>query len=283
MLNIQSHQLSQKEYELFKSLIFEQTGISLGEKKKELVKTRLGKRLRKTGIPTFKDYYNYVTSSENGGNEELISLIDAISTNKTSFFRENEHFIFLREKVIPEILKTSKKSCKKKIRVWSAGCSSGEEPYTMAIVFHENIKNITAWDLKILATDISTRMLGKASAGIYKMETIEDVPITLRRAYFQVGSGKMAGECKVKKHLRDLVVFKRLNLMMPTYPFKGRFDFIFCRNVIIYFNKTTQEELMRKYNRYLKPGGYLFLGHSEGLTGISSGFKYIKPSVYQKV
>ena len=283
MLNIQSNQLSQKEYELFKSLVFEQTGIFLGEKKKELVKTRLGKRLRKTGIPTFKDYYDYVTSSESGGNEELISLIDAISTNKTSFFRENEHFNFLRETVIPEILNNSKMSGKKKIRVWSAGCSSGEEPYTLAIVLYESIKNLYGWDLKILATDISTGMLDKASAGIYKMETIEDVPISSRRAHFQSGSGEMIGQCKVKKHLRDLIVFRRLNLMMPKYPFKGLFDFIFCRNVIIYFNKKTQEELMAKYHRYLKPGGYLFLGHSEGLTGISSGFKYIKPAVYQKV
>ncbi len=282
MLNIQSNQLSQKEYELFKNLVYEQTGISLGEKKKELVKTRLGKRLRKTGIPTFKDYYNYVTSSENGSNEELISLIDAISTNKTSFFRENEHFIFLRETLIPEILNNCKKSGKKKIRVWSAGCSSGEEPYTMAIVFHENIKNLSTWDLKILATDISTRMLDKARAGIYKMETLQDVPIGMRKAYFQAGVGENAGLCKVKKHLKDFVLFRRLNLMMPTYPFKGLFDFIFCRNVIIYFDKATQEGLMRKYNRYLKPGGYLFLGHSEGLTGISSGFKYVKPSVYQK-
>lgn len=283
MLNIQSNQLSQKEYELFKNLVFEQTGISLGEKKKELVKTRLGKRLRATGIPTFKDYYNYVTSSENGGNDELISLIDAISTNKTSFFRENEHFIFLREAVIPEILSNSKKSGKKKIRVWSAGCSSGEEPYTLAIVFHENIKNLSAWDFKILATDISTRMLENASAGVYRMETIQDVPLALRRAHFQSGYREMIGQCKVKKHLRDLIIFRRLNLMMPAYPFKGLFDFIFCRNVIIYFNKKTQAELMMKYHRYLKPGGYLFLGHSEGLTGISSGLKYVKPSVYQKV
>ena len=283
MLDAGINLLSQNEYELFKSLVFEQTGISLGEKKKELVKSRLGKRLRVTGIPTFKDYYDYVTSAVSGSGEELVKLIDAISTNKTSFFRENEHFIFLKETVIPEILDNSKKLGKKKIRVWSAGCSSGEEPYTMAIVFHENIKNIAVWDLKILATDISTRMLENASAGVYRMETIQDVPLALRRAHFQSGSATMTGLCKVKKHLRDLITFRRLNLMMPAYPFKGLFDFIFCRNVIIYFNKKTQEELIMKYSRYLKPGGYLFLGHSEGLSGNSSGFKYIKPAVYQKV
>ncbi len=283
MHNICSNELSQKEYDLFKGLVFNQTGISLGEKKKELVKSRLGKRLRATGIATFKTYYDYVTSAASGSGEELVKLIDAISTNKTSFFRENDHFIYLRETVIPAILEACKKSGKKKIRVWSAGCSSGEEPYTMAIVFHENIKNISAWDLKILGTDISTKVLAKARAGVYRMETIQDVPLAQRRAHFQVGSGTMAGECKVKQHLRDLVVFRRLNLMMPTFPFKGLFDFIFCRNVIIYFNKKTQAELMAKYHRYLKPGGYLFLGHSEGLSGNNGAFKYIKPALYQKV
>ena len=275
-------ELNDKDFELFRKLIFKHSGISLNTTKKNLVRSRLGKRLRTCGISTFRDYYKHVTCDSNGSREELVLMIDAIATNKTSFFREKNHFEFLKKTVIPELLE-KKRGSDLRIRVWSAACSSGQEPYTLSMTLSDAIQNLNSFNVKILATDISTKVLKTASAGVYDKEDVEDIPIPLLKTYFQQGKRGMEEYFTVKKSLREMVAFRRLNLMIPQYPFKGLFDFIFCRNVMIYFEKATQEDLIGKFYRYLQSGGYLFLGHAESLAGVKSRFSYIQPSVYRKV
>ncbi|MFQ5901836.1 MAG: CheR family methyltransferase, partial [Thermodesulfobacteriota bacterium] len=219
----------------------------------------------------------------NGSSEELVHMINAISTNKTSFFREKAQFDLLRRTIIPELIQKKTKKRDRKIRIWSAGCSTGEEPYSLAIILCDVIKDIDAWDVKILATDISTKALDIARAGVYKKKDIEGIPPLMFNACFQLGVGEKKGLFRVKRHLMDMVVVRRLNLMLSKYPFRGLFDLISCRNVMIYFNKATQQEIITKFFRYLQPGGYLFLGHAESLTGVRNRFVYIQPSVYQKV
>jgi len=267
--------LTDEEFKSFKDLIYNKCGICLHEGKKELVRARLNKRLRQTGIKSFSEYYRYLTHEDNGN--ELVVMLDAISTNKTSFFREIKHFDFLKEKVFPRY---ASGEYGRRLRFWSAACSSGEEPYTLAISLLEHFGS-SNFDIKILATDISTKVLGEAQRGVYTSDKIEDIPNPLIRTYFQQGRGRQQGFYRVKPNLRDLISFKRFNLM-DKFPFNTVFQFIFCRNVMIYFDKKTQERLVNKFHQCIIPGGYLMIGHSESLTGVNHPFKYIQPSVYQK-
>lgn len=273
--------LDDKEFGLFQRLIYDESGISLSSSKKELLKSRLMKRLRQKSLPSFRAYYQYVTEEDRTG-EEMVRMLDCISTNLTEFFREIAHFEFLSKTVLPHLVDVKKKRNEKKIRIWSAGCSTGEEPYTLSMVVAEHIKLVREWDIKILATDISTRVLAKASEGIYSRERLKNVPVQMLNTYFERAAGNLKDLCQVKESLKKLVVFRRFNLMNETYPFKGQFDFIFCRNVMIYFDKQTQNELILKYYKHLAPDGYLFIGHSESLAGTSHKFKYVRPTVYQK-
>jgi chemotaxis protein methyltransferase CheR len=272
---IKTPDLTDDNFIKFKDLIYNKCGICLHDGKKELVRARLNKRLRQTGIKTFTDYYKYLTQEDNGN--ELVVMLDAISTNKTSFFREIKHFDFLKENVFPSY---AAGDYGRRLRFWSAACSSGEEPYTLAISLLEYLGQ-TNFDIKILATDISTKVLGEAQRGVYPEERIEDIPGPLIRSYFQQGQGRQQGYYRVKPNLRNLISFKRFNLM-DKFPFNTIFQFIFCRNVMIYFDKKTQERLVNKFHQCLIPGGYLMIGHSESLTGVNHPFKYIQPSVYQK-
>jgi len=272
---IKTPDLTEDSFKKFKDLIYNKCGICLHEGKKELVRARLNKRLRQTGIKTFTDYYKYLTQEDNGN--ELVVMLDAISTNKTSFFREIKHFDFLKEQVFP---KYAAGDYGRRLRFWSAACSSGEEPYTLAISLLEYLGS-TSYDIKILATDISTKVLGEAQRGVYQEDRVEDIPGPLIRSYFQQGHGRQKGFYRVKPHLRNLISFKRFNLM-DKFPFNTIFQFIFCRNVMIYFDKKTQERLVNKFYNCIIPGGYLMIGHSESLTGVNHPFKYIQPSVYQK-
>lgn len=260
-------------------LVYEQCGINLHEGKKQLVKTRLGKRLKSGNFKSFADYYKFVTTEE--GADELIGMIDSISTNLTRFFREEDHFTMLH-KILPEIITFQKSSNGgvPKLRIWCAGCSTGEEPYSIAITLKEVIKNDNV-NFKILATDISTRVLKTATAGIYPYDRVKNIPRPLLSKYFQIGEGKWKGFYRVKKTQKDLVEFTRFNLMdKPS--FGNTFDIIFCRNVMIYFDKKTQHGLIDRFYDCLKDGGYLFIGHSESLTGITHRFDYVKPSIYRK-
>jgi chemotaxis protein methyltransferase CheR len=207
------------------------------------------------------------------GQDELITMIDSISTNLTYFFREDSHFRKL-EKILPKMTENNK------LNIWCAGCSTGEEPYTIAMTVREHI-NPNAVSVKILATDISTKVLKTAQSAVYSADRIAKIPETLLKKYFQYGTGPSSGLFRVKKEIRDMIEFKRLNLIEP-FPQQFRFDVIFCRNVMIYFDKTTQGVLINKYYDHLEKGGYLFIGHSESLTGLSHHFKYSEPSIYKK-
>ncbi|MBW2631890.1 MAG: protein-glutamate O-methyltransferase [Deltaproteobacteria bacterium] len=272
------YELRDIDYKKISRLIYEQCGINLHEGKKELVRARLGKRLREGNFKSFADYYSYVTTNE--GIDELITMIDSLSTNLTSFFRENDHFRQLRE-VIPAMVKTDGNDYRvPKLRIWSAGCSTGEEPYSLAIALKEIIgsRNI---DLKILATDISTKALRAAGEGIYPEERVKKISNSLLKKYFQIGQERWKGYYRAKRELKDTIRFRRFNLM-ETLPSGDLFDIIFCRNVMIYFDKETQAGLVNRFYDCLKKESYFFIGHSESLTGLTHRFKYIGPSVYRK-
>jgi len=275
-----STELSDRDFNRFSALVYEKCGINLHEGKKELVRARLGKRLRETGFKDFNAYYRFVTKEDVG--DELVYMLDAISTNLTSFFREEKHFDFLKQVVFPSYVAGKSGVRFRRLRFWSAGCSSGEEPYSLAIWLLEYFNTSLGPDIKILATDISTKVLGQAKKGIYPAVRLEKVPISMVRKYFQKGYGRQEGYFRVKPLLRQLIEFKRFNLIEP-FLFKETFNLIICRNVMIYFDKKTQQTLANKFYDALLDEGYLFIGHSETLTGVDHRFKYIRPSVYQKL
>ena len=266
--------LTDQEFELFKDLIYQQVGIRLDAPKKTLLVSRLGKRLRELGLPSYQSYFDCVSGK--GGEEELTKLLDLISTNKTDFFREPVHFDFLREVVLPQVEAT------KALKIWSSASSSGEEPYTIAMTLHDALPDISRWDIKILASDISTRVLAKAAAGIYEEERISQLPKDVVRRFFLKGRGMQAGKFKVRPDVAQLVNFRRINLMDASFPIRSSLDVIFCRNVMIYFDRPTQAKLMEKFYRYLRPGGYLFIGHSESLQWIDHSFQSLQPTINQK-
>jgi len=258
----------------FKEIVYEKSGISLDEGKEPLVSARVGKRMRILGIQDPKAYVRYL--GEDKGGDETVNFIDAISTNVTSFFRESSHFDFLN-KVVSEWLAQGQR----RFRFWSAASSTGEEPYTLAVTLLEATKGFQV-DMKILATDISTKVLEKCRTGNYEKEKLATVSLVIREKYFDQKHDGKTCFFTAKSILKDLVVFNRLNLMNQTFPMKGPFDVIFCRNVMIYFDQMTRKNLVKKMSFLLKPGGYLMVGHSESLTGISDGFKAVKPSIYYK-
>jgi len=275
---LQSYELTDGDFERISRLVYDQCGINLQEGKKELVRARLGKRMRTGQFRSFRDYYQYVVQDASG--EEMVHLLDSISTNFTYFFREEKHFEFLRSNFLPELMATRKPKAGK-IRVWSAGCSSGEEPYSLAITLLEVLQNSMGWTIEILGTDISTKVLKTAAAGIYPSERIRSVPQGLTKKYFLKGDRQWKEHVKVKDQVKQYVQFKRLNLKEP-FHFKDPFDCIICRNVMIYFDKKTQAGLVNRFYDCLESGGVLMIGHSESLTGISHAFRYVRPTIYKK-
>lgn len=274
--------LTDADFERVRGLVYEQCRIKLGDNKRGLVVARLGRRLRATGHGTFTSYIDYVLSRA-GETEELVNLLNAISTNKTSFFREGDHFTFLQKTVLPGLESAKRGQAPPRLRLWSSACSTGEEPYTIAITVWETLRSLQGWDAKLLATDISTRVLAVGRTGIYDAETLADVPAVLRQRYFTTVSDSNRRRYQVNQELRDFVTFRRLNLCQPKFPFHGTFDVIFCRNVMIYFDKPTQCELVGKFVAALGVGGYLFIGHSESLLGMNTGLRRVCPTVYQRV
>jgi chemotaxis protein methyltransferase CheR len=268
------------DYDFIRELVYNHSRINLGPDKKELVSARLGKRLRATNITSISDYCRFLQEKESG--DELAHLIDAISTNHTYFFRENEHFDFLVNTALPELGKRRTAERWPRCNVWSAACSSGEEPYSIAITLSQCLGASGAWPWRIEATDISHRILQRARIGIYREEAIKKVPAQLLRAHFQKGFGPQDGNYRVKPHLIEGVTFRQLNLLEGALPFTEPFQIIFCRNVMIYFDRATQTELVNKLARSLVPGGYLFVGHSESLSGIKHPLVMVKPAIYQR-
>lgn len=285
--------LTDREYRLIRDLVYDKFGINLGQQKRALITGRLQKVLRENGFTNFTDYYQYVVTEPSG--EALTHLIDRISTNHTFFYRENDHFQFYYESVLPRFL-SDRKSKSEVLRIWCPGCSTGEEPYTLGMLLLEFLANLQANrkqtqsriglgarlhpDVGILATDISSRVLKIAQTGVYSTESVQHLPADLVKKYFIPRSD---GSMLVHPKLRDLVTFRRLNLMRESYPFKGKFHIIFCRNVMIYFDNATRMALTQRFHRYLEADGYLFIGHSETLGRSNSRFRYIRPAVYQKV
>lgn len=248
----------------------------MAQSKKTMLEGRLRKRLRALNLASFKDYREYL-SSDAVMRGEIAHIMDAVTTNKTDFFREPSHFDFLVEKVLPGLT-----AVQDKIRVWSAGCSTGEEPYTLAMVMSEFVEK-AHMRFSILASDISTQVLEKAKRAVYEHEKIDPVPVTLRRKYLLRGTGERIGFVRIRPELRRKVKFKRLNLMDPRFELEAAVDVIFCRNVMIYFDPPTQEELVGKFCMSLRPGGYLFIGHSETLHGLQLPLEQVAPTVYRRV
>jgi chemotaxis protein methyltransferase CheR len=272
---------SDRDYHAITEFVYKTAGINLLEGKKELVRTRLGKRMRQLQMTDFSTYFKHVMNDTTG--EEIIFLLDALATNLTSFFREDQHFTFMANTMLPALEAKCRAKGNRRLRIWSAACSSGEEPYTIGMVILEKNPYFgQGADCKILATDISTKVLSMAQKGIYGPERMKTVPPMLVTKYFQkVSAEKGHAMYQVNSQLRSLIAFRRLNLMDPL-PFKNPLDLIFCRNVMIYFDKATIGRLVNKYYQILAPGGYLFIGHSESLSGLTHDFKYVKPCIYQK-
>ena len=270
-MTLMSIELNEKHFKKVSRLVYRFSGINLKDGKEALVRARLMKRLRALGMGSFEEYFKYI---ENDRGEELGRMIDAMTTNKTSFFREAEHFNYLREKILPELKD-------QRLRFWSAACSSGEEPFSLAILLMENIPLIKSMDVRILATDISTKMLNKARKAVYEEETLRNVPKLFLQKYFVKVRNKSFLAYQVKDNVSSMIQFSWLNLM-ESWPMKGPFNVIFCRNVMIYFDRPTQQKLINRFWELLEPGGYLFVGHSESLSAISHKFKYIRPATYRK-
>jgi len=270
------------DYEFIRKLVYERSRINLGSDKRELVTARLGKRLRATKIASINEYCDFLRTDS--AEEEVGNLIDAISTNHTFFFREIHHFDFLRNTVIPEMSARRREEHWRAFRIWSAASSSGEEPYSLAIETAEALpKSAPDWDWEIEATDISRRILDKARAGIYRDEAISGhVSPELIRKYFQKGFGPQEGNFRIKPVVQNQVNFSYLNLIGDAFPFSEPFQIVVCRNVMIYFDRPTQEELVNKLSRHIVPGGYLFVGHSESLTGIRHSLTMVKPAIYRR-
>ena len=273
-IGLSSPELGDAEFHRIRSLLYRVSGIDLHPGKEGLVKSRLAKRLRALGLATFEDYLAHLERDSSG--EELAMMVDVLTTNKTSFFREAQHFDYLRERVLPTL-----RARAGAMRLWSAACSTGEEPFSIAMLLSDELGPQSASSARILATDISARVLSHATAGVYEEETLRDVPPPFVGRHFALARTTPTRAYRVNDALRSMVRFARLNLIGP-WPMRGPFDVIFCRNVMIYFDEPTQQRLVRRLWEILAPGGHLFVGHSESLSALTHEFRYARPAVYVK-
>lgn len=263
------------DFENIREMVGERTGIVLSDHKIDMVYGRLARRLRQLELKSFKDYLARLKQDDD---QELVEFTNALTTNLTSFFREPHHFEFLRNTGIPELVK---RRPNKRLRVWSAGCSTGEEPYTIAMTLQESLPLIRTWDVKVLATDIDSNVVARAKAGIYERERLNGVSQERLNRWFRKGTGSNQGKARASAELQDLITFKQLNLMHQ-WPMRGPFDIIFCRNVVIYFNKETQRVLFNRYADLLADDGYLIVGHSESLHKVTDRFELLGKTIYRK-
>ena len=280
-----SYDISKQEFEQIAKFIYDQVGIHLAEQKINLVKGRLSKRLRHFGFSTFTEYYEYLVNDDESG-EELLMLTNEISTNVTSFFREPSQWEYLEK----ELKKFEINSKDKKIRVWSAACSSGQEPYTIAMFLLNNLKNANSWDIKILATDISEEILLKASKAIYTEDDVKGLPKNMIVKYFdkikKEQKGEVVFEYKIKQSIKNMITFRKFNLVHSSYKIikDETFDWIFCRNVMIYFDVTTKNSVVLNLINKIKKNGHFLIGHSESLVSMNkSDIKLQAPSIYKKI
>jgi len=268
------------EYAALRATIFDLAGIALGDAKQALVVARLGRRLRALGLDSFTAYCRYLETQDPEGVERQ-ALLNAITTNKTAFFREPRHFTFLTSRVVPEFVARAERTGAAKLRIWSAGCSSGEEPYSIAMAVAGALDPKRRWNFRLLASDIDSEVLADAVRAVYPATALAEVPVHYRRAGFLRGTGPWTGWIRVREPVRAMVTYRRINLVAGTWPIRVRFDAIFCRNVVIYFDRATQRRVFERLARQLHPHGYLIVGHSETLHALRDLFEPVAPTVYR--
>jgi len=273
--NQREFEYTREDFDVLRKISNAHSGILVPDDKFDMFYSRLSKRVRLHGLSNFKEYCHYLT---NHSELEFTAFINAVTTNLTSFFREKHHFEYLKHTVLPEVLKRNSNT--KKITVWSAGCSTGEEPYSLAMTLLENVPG--DWDIKILATDLDTNVLQTASAGIYTRDKVDGLSASTLKKWFKRGIGVNSNKVKISKACQVLIRFKQLNLMQE-WPMKSNFDFIFCRNVLIYFDRETKEYLAQRYGKLLVAGSHLFIGHSESLHQLDTDFNLIGNTIYKKI
>lgn len=267
--------ITDKEFRQLSEYIKSNFGINLKEEKRSLLTSRLNSILEKNNFNSFSEYYKYLISDKTG--EAVTSLVNKITTNYTYFMRETDHFYYFRDVILPYLENHIKD---RDLRIWSAGCATGEEPYTLAFILDEYFSDKKYWDKQILATDISIKALNTAKEGIYDEKQIETLPAVWRHKYFK----KLAdGKYIITDNIKKEVIFRRLNLISDSFVFKKQFHVIFCRNVMIYFDNKDTRELIKKFYDITAPGGYLFIGHSEAINRYDTGYKYVMPSLYRKI
>lgn len=274
--------LGDTEFRLFRELVFRKSGITLNDTKKQLVASRLARRLRALGLTSYRDYYEFVVGRDPDGTE-LREMLNAITTNKTDFYREKHHFDFMRSTFLPQCVERARRTGTTRLRIWSAGCSTGEEPYTLALTLLAHFPAPPgAWTFEILATDLDTNVLERARAGVYAEDAVAPVPPDQLQRWFRRGTGANAGKVRVTEALAGLVTFQRLNFVEQPWPLQGPFDLILCRNVMIYFNQETQRQLVEGFASLLRGDGYLFIGHSETLNGMHHLFEPLRGTMYRR-
>lgn len=270
--------MSCREFDQLASLVKSRVGINLKREKEYLIVGRLQSLLTEKGLHSYGDYYDYLLKDCSG--QAITELVNRITTNHTYFMREKEHFEFLKEQGLPQLTLKYGAKGERDLRVWSAGCSSGEEAYCLAMLVQEHLGNDSGeWDARILATDISSRVLDAAQKGIYKEEQLSALPARWKKLYFQRVD---ADRYTVNERIKQEVIFRRFNLVNRPFPFKKKFHVIFCRNVMIYFDAPTKQTLVERFCSIIDSGGYLFVGQSESLGKHPPGLQYVRPSVYRK-
>jgi len=272
--------LTDRQFEQIRSLAAERYGLHIKDEKRDLVNARLTRHVTRHRYGSVDDFLHHLM--EHGTDEEMLELFDILSTNFTSFFRESAQFDYLEREFYTPLARGNVTRPGRRLRLWSAGCSSGCEPYSMAIQAHELLPDLDTWDYRILATDLSTTALQTAANAVFPDTTIQTVDAELVKRHFLRGTGASAGQVKVAKHIRDLITIQRLNLHDP-WPMKGPFDVIFCRNVMIYFDTPTRHRLIRRFHRLLRPDGILAIGSAETLAGCDVPFEPVQPSTYRRM
>ena len=270
-----SETLSQQEFSFVQKLIYEKTGIVIADHKQEMICRRLARRVRDLNLQSISEYCEILRINNE---KEMVNFINAVTTNLTSFFREKHHFDFLQQTFFPDFINGGNK----RLRIWSSASSTGEEPYSLAITMLDSLgANLSRLDAKILATDLDTQVLATAKNGCYDESRVKDLPAALKASWFDTQASAKA-QYKVKPALQEVITYNQLNLLGP-WPMKGKFDVIFCRNVLIYFDRPTQEELVGRFLTVLQPGGLLMLGHSESILKGNKNFEHLGKTIYRKV